>query len=128
MLLTVTTNILGVVTVPVLATWLVSIKDVKINAITLLIKLVCTVLVPLIVRCFVLFISLSIVIMLITKPFIFQYYVPPRPPSFNFIFFLPQVGKLAARINVVKSFTHDNTKTLKIISIGFLVCIPWMKN
>ncbi len=49
LLLTVTTNILGVVTVPLLATWLVSVKDVKINAVSLLIKLTCTVLVPLIV-------------------------------------------------------------------------------
>ena len=49
LLLTVTTNILGVVTVPLLATWLVSVKNVKINAVSLLIKLTCTVLVPLIV-------------------------------------------------------------------------------
>lgn len=49
LLLTVTTNMLGVVTVPLLAMWLVSVKGVQISAVTLLIKLSGTVLVPLIV-------------------------------------------------------------------------------
>ena len=49
LLLTVTTNIFGVVSVPLLATWLVSVKGVKINAVSLLVKLACSVLIPLIV-------------------------------------------------------------------------------
>ena len=28
---------------------------------------------------------------------------------------------------MVREFVHDYTKTLKIVSISFLVCIPWMK-
>ena len=31
------------------------------------------------------------------------------------------------RANAVREFVHNHTKTLKIISISFLVCIPWMK-
>lgn len=56
LLLTVTTNTLGVVTVPLMATWLVSVKNVKIDEVSLLVKLLCTVLVPLIVSlqsCFI---------------------------------------------------------------------------
>ena len=49
LLLTVMANIFGVVSVPLLATWLVSVKGVKINAVSLLIKLFCSVLIPLIV-------------------------------------------------------------------------------
>ncbi|XP_028410176.1 probable sodium/metabolite cotransporter BASS4, chloroplastic [Dendronephthya gigantea] len=85
LLLTVTTNILGVVTVPLLATWLVSVKGVKISAVTLLIKLAITVLIPLV------------------------------------------VGKVSTCITHVKTFVQDHTKLLKILSITFLVCIPWMK-
>ena len=49
LLLTVTTNTFGVVSVPLLATWLVSVKNVKVNTVSLLVKLTCSVLVPLIV-------------------------------------------------------------------------------
>jgi predicted Na+-dependent transporter len=62
----VATNILGVVTVPLLATWLVSVKDVKINTVSLLIKLTSTVLIPLIVSYIFIFLHYFIMNILFT--------------------------------------------------------------
>lgn len=85
-LLTVTTNTLGVLFVPLSAKLLVSVSNVKIDIISLLAKLISTLLIPLL------------------------------------------IGKaLSYYLNVVKAFVEKHSKVLKIISLIFLICIPWMK-
>ena len=49
-MLTVICNLASVFTVPPLVTWIIEFKNVKLDAVTLLIKLILTVLLPLLVR------------------------------------------------------------------------------